>query len=964
MAQDQVMKRDAGDPGMDGAETAHAAPIAPPPLPSAEPAPVSYAPPAQAQHAQAPQAEPEPPTAETDAEASSQQRRVARRRPAGPVRNRIAANDDAPSIGGLIFALEQKPSTKPFTYAGIASGVWGLVGAIYGFMQISGEMAGGMTLLQALSQPASFMVIGAIVIPISVLWFLALLAWRSEELRLRSSTMTEVAIRLAEPDRMAEQSIASLGQAVRRQVSFMNDAVSRALGRAGELEALVHSEVAALERSYEENERRIRGLIQELSGERHALVNTSVDVSETLKNLGSEVPALIEKLSGQQLKLAQIIQNAGENLTSLETAIGSTSLQLEQTVGNSTLQIEGSVNRASERLEAVLGGNVQRMEGVLGGNVQRMEGVLETYTAALGEALTRRTDGMQESYTTALADALANRTDSLQSVFEEYTRALDSSLASRAQTMDTQLVERTKELDAAFSERLRLFDQSIQRSTQAIDAAVGQNQLALTSALERHATNFSETVNKQTVHIDEALMHGINSVRRSSENITRQSLKAIEGLANQSDLLKSVSENLLGQIQSVAGRVDNQTNQIMRAANALESANYKIDQTLQVRHSELSHTLDRLSGKADEFGRFVEGYSTSIEGSLGEAENRARQLADELRTGTEVRKQAAFEELSRLKAAADAESERALADLRNRFSNVSSEVTQQLGNLTSRFDETSEEVRQRAARTAAELAEEQARLRRELERLPSATRESADAMRRALGDQLKALEQLSVFTSRAATQRDVSAPMGQGSSPMGAAGGPDAGRSITSLTSTLAQELSARSQRRDGGPFAAPQPAQSVTPAMSPEAQRENWSLGDLLKRASSDDDQAGAPQQPLPAPLAAQQPFQLNVDAIARALDPATASAIWSRFRTGQRGIMVRSIYTSEGRATFDEVSRRYRTDAELKATIDRYLADFERILREAEARDPSGQLVQSHFVSDTGRVYLFLAHATGRLV
>src|SRR5437762_3431863 len=35
-------------------------------------------------------------------------RRTARRRPAGPSRNRVAANDDGPSIGGLIFALQQK----------------------------------------------------------------------------------------------------------------------------------------------------------------------------------------------------------------------------------------------------------------------------------------------------------------------------------------------------------------------------------------------------------------------------------------------------------------------------------------------------------------------------------------------------------------------------------------------------------------------------------------------------------------------------------------------------------------------------------------------------------------------------------------------------------------------------------------------------------------------------------------
>ena len=173
----------------------------------------------------------------------------------------------------------------------------------------------------------------------------------------------------------------------------------------------------------------------------------------------------------------------------------------------------------------------------------------------------------------------------------------------------------------------------------------------------------------------------------------------------------------------------------------------------------MTNTLNRLSGKADEFGRFVEGYSSAIEGSLSEAEIRARAAAEELKISTETRQREALADLQKLKSEADAESERQLAELRNRFSSVTTEVSQQLGSLTSRFDETSEEVRQRAARAAAELAEEQAQLRREMERLPAATRESADAMRRALGDQLKALEQLSSFTSRAAMERDVSPPM-------------------------------------------------------------------------------------------------------------------------------------------------------------------------------------------------------------
>src|SRR5262249_4864366 len=148
-----------------------------------------------------------------------------------------------------------------------------------------------------------------------------------------------------------------------------------------------------------------------------------------------------------------------------------------------------------------------------------------------------------------------------------------------------------------------------------------------------------------------------------------------EGLAGQSDLLKNVSETLLGQINSVAGRFENQGQQIMRAAGALESANFKIDQTLQSRHGELNDTLSRLEGKADEFGRFVQGYSSSIEGSVAEAEQRARATAEELRLATENRQRVALADLNRLKSEADAESERALDDMRRRFSNVSTEVT-------------------------------------------------------------------------------------------------------------------------------------------------------------------------------------------------------------------------------------------------------------------------------------------------
>lgn len=848
------------------------------------------------------------PAANDTKSADAPSRRVARRRPAGPVRSKIAANDDVPSIGGLIYALEQKPSTKVFRVAAIASAVWAVVGISFGAYSLAPMWVEGAGLTDIMLSPIAFTTAGAVLVPIAILWLLALLNWHVASLALRSSTMTEVAIRLAEPDRAAEQSIASLGQAVRRQVSFMNDAVSRALGRAGELEALVHNQVADLERSYEQNERRIRGLIQELTGERHALLNTSTSVTETLRSLGTEIPQLIEKLSTQQVHLAGIIRGAGENLTALEGS-------LAQSTG--------------------------RFESVLGTRAQQLQTVLEDYTSAFSTALGSRTEQMRvtfDTYMQTLDTTLGNRTENLQLVFEEYAKALDTTLSNRAQALDTQLVERTKSLDDAFQRRLELFDDQILKSTSAIDSAVSEKAALLTHALESHAASFRETIARQAIDLDESVMNGINSVRRTSENITRQSLKAIEGLANQSDMLKHVSENLLAQINGVTNRFESQGQTILKAASALEAANYKIDSTLQQRHEDISRTLDRFSGKADEIGRVFNDYSQTIEGSLHSMEHKARAITQELHQGTDERSRQLLSELERVKSFTETESDRAMNDVRSRFSNVTGELTREFDTLSTRLTSATEETRKKAAEAAAQLAAEQTRIREEAARLPNATRETAESMRRALQDQLKALDQLSQLSGRTVSLRDVVPP-----EPPAAALNAPAPRQIASPP-----------------PAAIPAPPPQATEPQTrgrgasgrPE-NREGWSLGDLLARASSQEEEAAPPQR---------EPFHLDVNAIARAIDASTASAIWNRFRAGQRNIMVRSIYAPETRIIFDEVSKRIKADGELAQTVQRYLSDFERIIKEADARDASGRLAHTHLVSDTGRVYLFLAHAAGR--
>lgn len=891
-------------------------------------------------------------------------RRTAKRRPAGSPRAQIAANDDLPSIGGLIFALHEKPSQRPMQIAAIASIVWALCGILLGWAMLAPELQRAPTLIEMLSRPTAITLAATIILPIAVFWFIALLVWRAQELRLMSSAMTEVAIRLAEPDRMAEQQIASVGQAVRRQVNHMNEAVSRALGRAGELEALVHNEVASLERSYTQNENRIRGLLDELAGERNALLGTSERVSHTLKELGSDIPTLVEKLSEQQVKLARFIEQAGSNLVSLEQSLAVNATQLATSVGARTQELHGVLSGGSAEIRGLLETQTGELRGLLdqrAGDIasalqtgkSEIENTLATHTedmqatfggfaSGLDAALGHRTDqlkGMLTESAASIESALSVRTEGLQTVLEEYTRALDATMEARQQGLDQQLLQRTQALDDAFTDRMKLFDDSILRSTIAIDSTVADKARALSTALETHAQEIAHVLGRQAGQLDEQIMHGVHAIRRASENVTRQSVQAIEGLAGQAELLRNLSDNVVSQIASVTERFDQQGQTMMRAAGSLETANQRIDQSLRHRQQELSRTLEHLSAKAEDVDKIMRSYPASLEGTVSKLESRALTAGEQMARGVEEQSRRAFTEVERLRSAAGGETDRAVADLREKFQSISREVSDEIGTMQSRVSSSYDEMRQRARRTLADIEGEQARLKQELERLPEATRASAETMRQSLQDQLKALEQLSTLSRREVQRADVTPPIAGGAVAM-----PGAGRAISSVTQTLANELAARQQR----PPAALPPAALPPAAPAENGRGDGWKLGDLLARASQDEAQHG----------------ELNIPGYAQALDQTTASAIWSRFRAGQRGVMVRSIYTVEGRGLFDEVQRRYASDPAFHQAVDRYQQDFLRAIRDAEQRDPSGRLAQGHVVSDHGRAYLFLAHASGQLV
>jgi len=104
-----------------------------------------------------------------------------------------------------------------------------------------------------------------------------------------------------------------------------------------------------------------------------------------------------------------------------------------------------------------------------------------------------------------------------------------------------------------------------------------------------------------------------------------------------------------------------------------------------------------------------------------------------------------------------------------------------------------------------------------------------------------------------------------------------------------------------------------------------------------------------------------LSVD-IARMIDHDAAAELWDRYNRGERNVFTRRLYTLQGQQAFDEIRKRYRSDREFKQTVDRYIAEFERLLEDV-SRDDRGQVVvRTYLTSETGKVYTMLAHAAGR--
>src|SRR6266704_2925412 len=266
-----------------------------------------------------------------------------------------AANDDRESIGSILRLLQQTPSKTSYLIASIFAAVWIIAGFGLGLLYVPEiQRALGPT---GLTAPVLAVLAAIYLAPVVLFYVLAHMAVRSQEMRLIAQSMAEVAMRLAEPETVARESIVTVGQAIRREVAAMGDGVERALARAAELETLVANEVSALEHAYTDNEVRIRALLQDLGSQRDTLVGQAEAVRDAingvhldLSNDISQISQLVaEQVNEAARRITHTLAEKGEHITRALGSAGDTMIEQLGERGGDLLERLESTGRSPPR---------------------------------------------------------------------------------------------------------------------------------------------------------------------------------------------------------------------------------------------------------------------------------------------------------------------------------------------------------------------------------------------------------------------------------------------------------------------------------------------------------------------------------------------------------------------------------------------------------------------------------------
>ncbi|MCB1493611.1 MAG: hypothetical protein KDJ77_17740, partial [Rhodobiaceae bacterium] len=683
---------------------------------------------------------------------------------------------------------------------------------------------------------------------------------------------------------------------------------------------------------------------------------------------------------------------------------------LADTLSQRTFQATEHITDHIQNVSDTLLSRTENINETIGSRSAELATMLHEKGNAVVEALQKQSSAATELLINAgenQSKTMEIRGQEMARQLERYATDFEVRLRASSELLSDTIETRAKTAVNELAET----NEGLSTTVAAILDKLGKTNAALRQVIDHAGSNLSQ--------VEGALTRDVESLRQTVDDVTNKTQTTAETVTEQVRALQSISHEVLVEVQTTADRLGQESVRLSDSVGSLRNAGGDIESTLSSRQSALEELTGALISRANDIERMMSGmtemisqtletsserissanaelertatlssrsiaqsiedaYSTSserisavnaelertaslssrtitqsVEDAFSTSGERISAINAELERTATIASRSISDNFERMREIAVEESGRTVQTMQSSTQSVVAEVSDALNATTDKFNATLADLRQVTGDIARELETTRNEIHRGLTQLPEEARESASAMRRAVAEQIRALNELSAIVASHGGGSDVARPAVPAQTLVSTSPAPRAPTRDPAYTQPLSREPE-------------PAPRRSREPEPRPVAnggRGDRWSMSDLLARASEDtetapktfDNDGGAAAGP-------RGTLNSLVHDIASAIAEPNPADLWMRYRKGDLGAFSQRIYTAEGRRKFEALRQRYREDSNFRREVDDYVDSFDALLDQVARNDRDFTLSRTYVGSDTGKVYLMLAHVSGR--